>query len=100
MTRWPNLALIVGVLLALGGLLVWNFGGGPVLLILGVLALLTGILEPIYGIPRRAPPRGGSWRATDECFIDPESGDRVTVWFDPSTGERRYVAADEKSLRN
>lgn len=100
MTHWRNWALLVGLLLALGGLWVWNVGGGPILLIFGVLALLTGILEPIYGIARRAPPRGGGWRATEERFVDPESGELVTVWFDPETGERRYVADGEKAPTN
>lgn len=100
MSRWRNWALIVGLLVALGGLLVWNMGGGPVLLILGVLALLTGVLEPVYGTARRTPPGGGSWRATEERFVDPASGELVTVWFDPSTGERRYVAEGQKSPMN
>jgi hypothetical protein len=34
----------------------------------------------------------GNWHPTDEKFVDPESGKLVTVWFDPSTGERRYVS--------
>jgi cell division protein FtsW (lipid II flippase) len=35
---------------------------------------------------------GGHSIATDERFIDPESGKRVTVFYDPASGERRYVA--------
>ena len=36
---------------------------------------------------------GPNWVATDERFIDPESGRNVTVYCDPGTGERRYVAS-------
>jgi hypothetical protein len=36
---------------------------------------------------------GPEWVATDERFVDPESGKLVTVYYRPSTGERRYVAA-------
>ncbi len=28
---------------------------------------------------------------TDEVFADPTTGTRLRVWFDPRTGERRYV---------
>jgi hypothetical protein len=39
----------------------------------------------------------GDWEATDECFVDPESGKLVQVWYQASTGERRYLpASDEK----
>jgi hypothetical protein len=37
----------------------------------------------------RLPP---SFRRTDEVFVDPSSGVMMRVWFDPSSGERRYVA--------
>jgi hypothetical protein len=36
---------------------------------------------------------GSNWIATNERFIDPETGRRVTVYFDPASGERRYVAS-------
>jgi hypothetical protein len=35
---------------------------------------------------------GTDWVSTNERFIDPESGKMVTVFYQPSTGERRYVA--------
>jgi hypothetical protein len=34
---------------------------------------------------------GRDWQATTERFVDPESGRLVTVFFNPATGERRYV---------
>jgi hypothetical protein len=37
----------------------------------------------------RLPP---SFRRTDEVFVDPSSGVTMRVWFDPSSGERRYMA--------
>jgi len=39
---------------------------------------------------------GSSWQATPERFVDPETGRLVTVFFNPATGERRYVAGDER----
>jgi hypothetical protein len=40
-----------------------------------------------------AMPPGAGWQATDERFVDPETGRLVTVYFNPATGERRYIAA-------
>ena len=36
------------------------------------------------------------WQATPERFVDPETGQLVTVFFNPKTGERRYVADDNR----
>jgi hypothetical protein len=41
-------------------------------------------------LAERSP--GPDWTATDERFVDPETGKLVTVYFHPGTGERRYVA--------
>ena len=38
-------------------------------------------------------PPGPDWQDTGERFVDPESGKLVTVYFHPTTGERRYIAA-------
>jgi len=38
---------------------------------------------------------GGGWQATPERFVDPETGRLVTVFLNPATGERRYVAGDK-----
>lgn len=43
------------------------------------------------------PPPGPDWQSTEERFVDPESGRLVTVWFQASTGARRYVAADRRA---
>lgn len=90
MKNWRGLALTLGALLSACGFILWSFGGGPVVLILGILAFTTALLEPIYG-RASAKPASNNWRATGEKFVDPESGRLVTVWFDPETGERRYV---------
>ena len=39
---------------------------------------------------------GRDWQATPERFVDPETGRLVTVFFNPATGERRYVADDNR----
>jgi hypothetical protein len=93
---WRGLALILGVLLTIGGIALWATGGGFFLLIFAAVVIVTAFAEPIYGVAVRRPS-GANWRPTDEKFIDPETGELVTVWFDPATGERRYV--DENAQR-
>ena len=33
----------------------------------------------------------GDWRPTNERFLDEETGRPVVVWFNSTTGERKYV---------
>ena len=90
MSGWRAWATALGGILAICGILLWLYGGGPMLLILGMVVVLTAALEPIYGRATAKPVNSG-WRQTDEKFVDPDTGQMVTVWFDPDTGERRYV---------
>lgn len=96
MSGWRKWALVAGAVIFLCGVLLWRAGGGPIVLILAVLMLITAALEPIYG-RADGKPHGGDWRPTDERFVDPESGKLVTVWFDPQSGARRYVEDSETS---
>jgi hypothetical protein len=84
------LALVIAAAAIAGGLLLFHAGGGIPLLVLGALILLTVFLEPRYrgALPG---PMGPGWQQTSERFRDDESGDWLEVWFDPETGERRYV---------
>ncbi|MGN6154623.1 MAG: hypothetical protein ACTHN4_02685 [Sphingomicrobium sp.] len=93
---WRPWALTASVVVALCGAAVWWSGGGPVLLAIGAVMLVTALLERTYG-SLSGRPGGGDWRPTDEKFVDPETGRMVTVWFDPSTGGRRYVADESGS---
>jgi hypothetical protein len=43
--------------------------------------------------------RGSEWHQTDEKFIDPESGRPVQVFYNPSTGERRYSDSTDELPR-
>jgi hypothetical protein len=87
---WRGWALTAGVLLGVCGVALWASGGGWMLLILGAVVIVTVLLEPVYGRATKRP-LGGNWHPTDEKFVDPESGKLLTVWFDPATGDRRYV---------
>jgi hypothetical protein len=52
-----------------------------------------GLLFERFRYKQLADSRPGpGWVATDERFIDPESNRPVTVFYNPSNGERLYVA--------
>ena len=64
----------------------------------GALALWALVLLLVVAVERwrykplsRRPLEPG-WQATEERFVDPETGREVTVYFHRHTGERRYVA--------
>ena len=64
---------------------IWGFG------VLVVLVLIVACA--IVGWDRYRPRHGtGSARThpTDEVFLDPETGRRMRVWFDPVSGTRDY----------
>lgn len=62
--------------------------------VLGVLFLLAPLFEQVlYRRPGKRPV-GFDWIRTDEKFIDPTTNQPVTVYYQPSTGERRYVSDD------
>jgi hypothetical protein len=76
---------------ALCGMLV-DIAVWPSLLVATLLLVGTAFERVRYGAAQRRPV-GGAWQETTERFIDDESGRPVTVWFDPATGQRRYVDA-------
>ena len=68
---------------------------GELVVFVAVLALI--IVGAVVGWERyrgggagvRGPGVTGA-QPTAEIFIDPESGRRMRVWFDPQTGQRDY----------
>ena len=60
-------------------------------LISGVLVLVLLIERYIYKPIVTVSP-GTGWDKTAERFVDPRSGRSVAVYFNPTTGQRRYVA--------
>jgi len=93
--------LLRAVLLALGVVLLaatlgaaFSGSGVHAVLALGVpgLALTAGILFERKRYKPAEPHRPGpDWIATDERFVDPDSGKTITVFYQPRTGERRYI---------
>jgi len=77
------LSLICAMVLVVIEPMAWPALAGAGLLVLGTL------WERFYY--RGSEGGGPGWQPTAERFRDEESGALVTVWFNPSTGERRYV---------
>ncbi len=89
-----NIVLAIAALLVvLAGIGVAVDPGALPMLIVS-LVVLGGILfeRQRYGAAGRAPT-GPDWAATPERFVD-EEGVPVRVWFNASTGARRYVKDD------
>lgn len=69
-------------------------------IVLQVLIVTAAVLFTIAFRRRRLkqnafqPPAG--FRQTEEVFIDPTTGIKQRVWFNPGTGERFYQNIDEK----
>jgi len=84
--------LIVAAALAAGGLLAWATGhpqGLPAALWGSILLLATLFERWRYRQASRSPD--GPWIATEERFVDPETGRTLQVWYEPHSGARRYV---------
>ena len=91
-----TIVFIIGGLLAAGALALAALRCFPAAGMLAVWAavLLVGLLIERWRYTRLTTVAPGpDWQATDERFVDPETGKLVTVYFHPSTGERRYIAA-------
>lgn len=75
------------VLLALGA----GFGAVIYFVVNGVVVLAAVLFE--RGRYRPSVTPGGNWQETDERFVDPTTGQLMTVRYNPQTGERDYVPA-------
>jgi hypothetical protein len=87
--------LIVGTgLLAI--CLIAAVAGAPLVSLLwfatvGTVLIIGALFERGRYKPASSETPGPGWVATGESFIDPGSGEPVTVYYQPATGERRYV---------
>jgi hypothetical protein len=85
---------IVGLLAALGGFGAIALGepiGGLWALVVGGVLLGAAFFEKgRYRAREDQAERPGGSQPTNEVFVDPTTGERIRVWFDPNTGFRRY----------
>lgn len=59
-----------------------------------VLAVAATFLGRRRRLRRRDARSLAGFVETGEVFIDPTTGIKQRVWFNPTTGERRYVTVD------
>ena len=57
--------------------------------------VVLGIVIAIFGWDRyrgnrKSAGTGSNLAPTSEAFIDPATGQRMRVWYDPATGDREY----------
>jgi hypothetical protein len=93
------LVLALGLLCAAGALALAALRLYPAAAILGLwtVIFLAGLAIERWRYQRlAAAPPGPGWYPTNERFVDPETGELVTVYFHPPTGERRYVAGQRR----
>ena len=85
---------IVALLVACAGLALiirGEINGGWQMLAGGMIVLVGTVYERWrYRQLDKRPDR--SWEPTGERFVDPSTGEPVEVFYDPRTGERRYVS--------
>lgn len=59
-----------------------------------LVVVIVGIVIALFGWDRYRGHRkivsSDSSQQTDEVFIDPDTGRRMRVWYDPGTGKREY----------
>lgn len=87
------LVLCAGVLALAGVLLLIHGQSGPGAYALGLggVIVLGTVFERWRYRPNGARP-GAGWQPTGERFQDPQTGKTVQVFYDPRSGERRYVS--------
>jgi len=86
--------IAVGAACVLGGgvlAMVSGDGGGPAMILAGLVLIVGTIYERVRYKPLEKGAPGPGWQRTSERFIDDETGKTVTVYIRPETGERRYV---------
>lgn len=92
--------VVFGAALALVGMILFARGlpGGAQALGLGGLIVLGIVFERWRYRPNETRP-GAGWQPTGERFEDPQTGKTVQVFYDPRSGERRYVRDSERPPR-
>jgi hypothetical protein len=86
--------IVIGGIFLVTGLAFIAWGGAPpmfVLIVWGVALVAGTVFERVIYKPNLAQRPGPGYRRTTERFIDDQTGEAVTVYIEPATGERAYV---------
>jgi hypothetical protein len=67
-----------------------------------IAVVVVGIVIAVFGWDRYKTKGKGAgdesaFHATNEVFIDPTTGERTRVWYNPKTGQRDYRSEPEGS---
>jgi uncharacterized membrane protein HdeD (DUF308 family) len=81
------LVIILGVAALLSGIIARSF----VFMFWGVVLIVSLIIERVRYKRLEQKSPGPGWERTTERFVDEETGAMVTVYVKPDTGERAYV---------
>lgn len=94
-----NFVIIVGCVLLIGAVMAArrHLAMLSLELIVGGLVLVGALAFERWRYKPAVKERlGPNWHRTGERFVDPTTGEPLEVYFDPVTGERRYVQADRR----
>ena len=86
------LLAVVAAIACAAGLLGWRDshpGGAPAAIWGGIVLIALGAERWRYRPSQSRPDE--AWVATDERFVDVETGKTMQVWYQARTGARRYV---------
>ena len=93
-----SILAIATLLSAVGVFLMLKGVTGPGVQALGIgIVIVLGTLFERWRYTQSPHPLSGRWQATGERFADPTTGKEMEVFYDPSSGERRYVELKKKS---
>jgi hypothetical protein len=88
---FATLLSAIGVYLMLKGIT------APGVQALGVgIVIILGTLFERWRYTQSGRPLSQRWQATGERFADPTTGKDMEVFYDPASGERRYVELGKK----
>jgi hypothetical protein len=86
--------VVIGGVLLVAGLACMVLGVFPPVFVLafwGIVIVAGTVFERVIYKPNLAQRPGSTFRRTSERFIDDQTGEHVTVYIEPATGERAYV---------
>ena len=89
-----NVVIVVGVMSLVCGLIALAIGAfppGAIFAFWGAIVVLGTVLERVRYKQIEASRPGAGWQRTAERFVDDATGQFVTVYIEPGTGERAYV---------
>jgi hypothetical protein len=87
--------LAAGVALLIAGVIAATYGVAAVTLwLLGAGGVITAgtVFERVLYKPLQSKKPGAGWVKTGERFVDPDTGETVDVFYEPTSGERQYVS--------